>query len=1119
MGRAGERVAFCATDSGRQDISQHPNAGVARFAARWLFGPAEVESVSFPKFSPLMPAPTSPNPTTTMTRFFPRSLLAAGLAHPRRLLLPLLLAPLAFGQIAPALPVAKPDDQPAKTAPVAIVAAKDNAVVLSPFVIQSEKDTGYQASSMLQGGRGRIDLGDLATQVSVFTKDFLDDIGANNTEQAYLFSTNTSTYYDSVQSGGDNRTGAQVPYDVNNSRGLGALNKTRNFFRTAIEPDSYNTERLSLVSGSNAVQFGLGGAAGVSDSTSAQANLKRNRQQVRLSTDSYGSQRVSLDVNQVIFKNKLAVRAIGLRDNKEYFIQPGWEKNERLFVAATYQPFQRTTLRFEGEFVHRADARSGTTQTRDSGYMAWLATQAAGNPLVYVNRAATEPAAGRPAAPSYTLPTGIVGPYSFNTNPILYVWPQNSVPAFSGLQDMRNTVLASTPDLGGGASQSLVVSGYPWNVNPAGFSRYNFRNTERVSATLEQRLTNTTFLELAFAREKYRHKASHLMGDRPYDTMVDINKFLPNGVTPNPMYGRPFVETINANEVGGTGNMQGSVVSEYRATLAQSFDLTRSSGWLRHLGRHNLGLFSSYEDNASYLLGNMRFMILGEPSFLSAAAKANPLSLERQFNMRFYLPPIGSTDDPHAYGIPGLAPHGDVMEALTFTTASGEKYQVSQKRNPIGFVGAPSAAHFQRGSLATSTSSNFLDNHLVVNLGARYDRVRNSNFAAFIPIAATTPPTAANPFGGGLGAYSDFTQQIPPDIWTAYRTATRVNYGFIVRPPRVGDWLTFGYDRSKNASLEELARVTDINGTIVPPNYGESAEYSVRLRFLGGKLNTKFNFFSSLSRNVALTDGGLRANLINFERQLYENNPAYPINPLFKRELNLATANFRVPGERRSQGVDFEVNYNPSQHWRIFWNLGRTTTTVDDQAAQPWFDYLAAKLPTWKANGGNWATTPYVALAPTAQTVQSAYGTLIENALDDIYAALGNPGGNSQTWRSSLVATRSFTTGRLKGTTLGANFRYRGPSILGFPNIVDAKGRTQLDKRSVYKSEDYILTGLMGSYRFRATGETTWKVQLNANNIFNTKRVVLSRVYPDGTPRSFGRQPGREFMLSVDVER
>ena len=992
------------------------------------------------------------------------------------------------------------------------VIAQTEPTVLTPFEVISDQDTGYRATATLQGGRGRIDLADLATQVSVFTKDFMEDIGATNMEQAYLFSTNTATYYDTVAGGSDNRTGAQDPSNVNNSRGLGALNKTRNFFRTTIEPDSYNTERLNLVSGSNAVQFGLGGSAGTSDSTGAQASLGRSRQLVKLTTDSYGSQRAVLDFSQVIFKNKLALRAVGLRDNKEYFLQPGSEANHRAFVAVTYRPFKNTTIKFEGEGVHRSDSRAGTVQTRDSGYLNWLATQRAGTPLSYSNLANTAGTVGRPAAPSWTLPTGIVGNYTFDTNNLLWVWPQNSAPNFTHFQDVRNTVVAAAPNLGGGASQSLVVEGYPWNVNPAGFSRYNQRHTERLMATIEQRLTSTTFLELGAATEKYRHTASHLMGDRPYDTLVDINRFMPDGRTSNPMYGRPFVENLNADQLGGTGNMSGQKTNQYRVTLAQEFDFTRKAGWLRRLGKHNFGFLANYEDVGTYQLGTMKFLIIGQPSFLSAAAKADPLATDRQFNMRFYLPPIGSTSDPHHYGIPSLTPYGDVHDTLTFATASGEQFQVTQKQNPVGFIGSvPSASHIQRGSLAGSTSSRFLQDRIVINLGARYDRVRNSDFGsnAFVPILTTTTNTNR--------AYKDFTRDIPPDNWLPYRSVTRINSGVIVRPPWIGEWLSFGLDHSKNASLEELAVVTDVNGVIVEPNYGESYELSARLRLFEGKLHLKFNFFDALNRNINLGDT-LRAGLLIFERQLALNDANYPINPLFTQARGLVAGNFRMTGERRSQGLDFEATYNPTRSTRIFWNLGRTDTEIDDQASKPWYDYLAAKLPIWQAHGGGWASAPFNRATPGTQTAQGGYTTNIETALDNLEALLGNPGGNSQTWRSSLVVTQSITTGLLKGATIGANFRYRGPNILGFANLVDAKGITRLDKSKPYKTESFILSGVMASYRLRSYGNTTSKLQFNANNIFNTKRLVLSRVYPDGTPRNYGRQPGREFIFSYEIE-
>jgi hypothetical protein len=1000
---------------------------------------------------------------------------------------------------------------PANSAP-----GKDEPVVLSPFQVGSETEHGYQSTAILQGGRGKIDLADVAGQVTVFTKEFLDDIGATNTDEAFLFSATTQTYYDNVNGNGDSRPGSRnIADDSSSSRGLGVIDKTRNYFRTTIDPDSYNTERFTLVNGANAVQFGLGGAAGTAESTSARANLGVNRQKIQMRTDSYGSERVVLDWSQVLVPKKLALRAITLRENKEYYLRPGYEDMRRAFVTTTYQPFKSTTLRVEGEYVHRRDSRPPTTMARDGGYLPWLASVRAGNPMAYNNRAATAPTAGRPAAPSFTLADGTTRAYTFSAKPALFVWPQNTVPSFTGIQDVRNTVVINAGDGGAvaGQTQTLMDPGLPWNTNPAGWSRYQFRRSRNVTATIEQRIARTTFVELGFSYEFYRNQTAQLFANNQHDVLVDINRFLPSdGVTPNPMYGRAFME---ANNQAGQGQWSDNTLYQYRAVVAHEQDFTRNPGWTRHLGRHRLGFFTSYDDSAIYTLAQLRYLIVNTPSFLTGDAVTNKLHVDRAFHMRYYLPVFGATDDPQEYGIAAPSPYGDLMETLYFPMANGEQIAVSAYENPVGDVGtAPSANHLQRGSLAASTSSAFLNNRLVANIGVRYDRVRNSNFGAFQPILAATPFTPQNPQGTGFRAYDEFRGKEPPSVWTPYRSATRLNYGFIVRPPRLEKWVSLGYDYSRNSSLNEVAVVTDVTGAVIEPPYGESHEYSIRFRFLNDRLNFKVNYFNSLNRNVTLADSGLRQNLINFEQQLHENDRSYAINPLFREELNPVVGQFRLPGDRNSKGIEVDMTFNPTPYWRFFWNLGRTDTKLDDLSTEPTWNYLEEKVAVWKNFGGNWSTAPYL----NNQTVEQAYNSLIVSPMEDVLASLGNPGSNSQTWRSNLVATRSFTSGRLRGTTFSANFRYRGPSVVGFANKVDARGRIRADRDKEYKSEGYVLTGLMGSYRFRALANTSWRVQLNVNNVFNTERVFLTRTFPDGSPRNFGRQAGREFILSLDLE-
>src|SRR4051812_3322679 len=55
---------------------------------------------------------------------------------------------------------------------------KDQAIVLSPFVVDASEDVGYRATSTLAGSRIKTDLRDVAAPLTVVTKEFLNDVNA-----------------------------------------------------------------------------------------------------------------------------------------------------------------------------------------------------------------------------------------------------------------------------------------------------------------------------------------------------------------------------------------------------------------------------------------------------------------------------------------------------------------------------------------------------------------------------------------------------------------------------------------------------------------------------------------------------------------------------------------------------------------------------------------------------------------------------------------------------------------------------------------------------------------------------------------------------------------------------
>ena len=63
---------------------------------------------------------------------------------------------------------------PAPTKSGSVSTSEEAAVVLNPFTVSTQRDTGFVAASSLAGGRLASDLRDTAADYSVLTRDFID---------------------------------------------------------------------------------------------------------------------------------------------------------------------------------------------------------------------------------------------------------------------------------------------------------------------------------------------------------------------------------------------------------------------------------------------------------------------------------------------------------------------------------------------------------------------------------------------------------------------------------------------------------------------------------------------------------------------------------------------------------------------------------------------------------------------------------------------------------------------------------------------------------------------------------------------------------------------------------
>lgn len=229
-------------------------------------------------------------------------------------------------------------------APGSAPSDENNPIMLSPFEVRTDTDTGYAATETLAGTRIRTNLADVASAIQVVDQTFLQDIGAHDSGSLLEYTTNSQVAgtLGTYEGEGNGTTLNEFnnlinPQGAQRIRGLAAADNAQDYFITDIPWDSYNIDRIDIQRGPNAILFGLGSPAGIINASLHNAEF-RDFGSVDTSTGSYGSVRGSLDLNQVIFPDMLAIRLDGLWDKTEYEEQQAWNQDKRFSGALRFDP-------------------------------------------------------------------------------------------------------------------------------------------------------------------------------------------------------------------------------------------------------------------------------------------------------------------------------------------------------------------------------------------------------------------------------------------------------------------------------------------------------------------------------------------------------------------------------------------------------------------------------------------------------------------------------------------------------------------------------------------------------------------------------------------------------------
>ena len=250
--------------------------------------------------------------------------------------------------------------------------------------------------------------------------------------------------------------------------------------------------------------------------------------------------------------------------------------------------------------------------------------------------------------------------------------------------------------------------------------------------------------------------------------------------------------------------------------------------------------------------------------------------------------------------------------------------------------------------------------------------------------------------------------------------------------------------------------------------------------------------------------------------------------------------------DSKAKGMEFQVTYNPTSNWTIKVTADKQETTYRNIAPQ--YDaWLAARLPVWQAmaapeipdftdaNGRRyslrnfWTGHGFASVAQIENTdgntsPEAYFNNVVQSQVGLAKALEGVSAPAQRKYRSAIVTNYRFSSGRLKGFSVGGAQRWESKAAIGFlgkvgdartaPTVINVADPT----RPVYDQGNFY-TDVWFAYGRRILRDRyALKVQLNVNNLTEGGRLLPTAVNFDGSPWAFRIIDPRQFVLTTTVE-
>ncbi len=1037
---------------------------------------------------------------------------------------------------------------------------KEESIVLSPFTVSTERDTGFVAASSLAGGRLASDLKDTAADYSVLTGEFIDALNLTNLSDAVKWTVNSNNIVETLN-GVDGGVFGNGPAVAITFRGTGSNSLQLDFFPVPYNYDTFSVERLDFARGANAVLFGAGSFGGTPNAVSKRARLGSTKTETKLTFGTFDLARAAIDVN-VPISPKLAARINLLEQKSGGFFDRQQNDRQGAQLGLRFDPTRTTTLNFSGDvgaFVINSPAGNqndqlsgwnGTTVSTTPQFAAALGSNAQGviregtnnyylvnttgdlrKLINYSGQARTQGAGENAQVP-------VAG--------VLYVGSLSP--------GIANQPIAEAINVPGNLLATAIANSKfrppSRNFSNAMNAKSNVWRYQNYTGTINQQIGKHLFLEGA-ANYSRTTRRNDLTANGLFTARLDVNQLQPDG-SPNPYFLQPY------NDNGIQRLFIDSESKNVRAGAVAQFEGTK---W----GDFRLSVMAGENYGRTY---NRREVLIYRDPNVDPRLWASTTTVRARYY--WYQPSRPSLFD-------GL---GEVplVDPLTGTTRTLPTSWSILYNNAGGFTRNSSDTRYWQAALTAKTWKNRLN----LLAAARHD---DFTIIADNNLTQLGLPRSAD------GTYGIFRPKAPNDynalLFTPKDTAGVVNGSRQAAITRPRDAAGNPLPQYANDRFQDDYRVPDVNagktvfsfGSVLhvtkwlslQASYGETfnppptnpridfrsfdpvsattTSGGVRLYLLGGKINVTLNRYEGTQANTPVgigTDVGFPAAADGILNNIINANNVGDTSPDGRNQRGLPNVpqNFRDFAQRKIKGTELEIVANLSRQWRLLFNaaLPEAVQTDANSDIRDYIDKNKSVLRDIVTDAGGLIGADDIAVANTGSTGIDT--TAAVNGWNQLMAVrrgiITGPVkvARLNRYQANLYSDYTIGEGALKGVKFGLGANVRGPEIIG--NRASDTIRNPANPNAAIDDPKYDATSMVWrsgfttatadlSYSFKVAKKYQTTVALRVDNLLDFDKPLYAAVSlraPGGdvtnparvaTPVAYGFTPTRTFQISATL--